>query len=133
MKYAIVLNEVPSPDIYPTLLGLLGYSEDIPKDVSGVNHSSLFLTAQGERPLSQLYMSAVPGREDMGRRGIRTHQYTMMIGKYLDEADQIELYDNINDPYQLNNLSDSRKDLVKDLSDELKIWLEKTHDPWIRH
>ena len=78
-------------------------------------------------------MYADQGSKDKGRRGIRTHQYTMMIGKYVDEADQIELFDNKNDPYQLNNLSDSRKDLVKDLRNELKIWLEKTNDPWIRH
>lgn len=122
-----------TPDIYPTLLGLMGFNMDIPEDVSGINYASLFLTGQGERPFSQLYMSAVPGRTDMGRRGVRTRQYTLMISKGDEEVDQIELFDNRTDPYQLNNLSESRKDVVEGLRDELKIWLMKTHDPWIRH
>ena len=122
-----------TPDIYPTLLGLMGFDEDIPEDVSGINHSTLFLTGQGERPHSQLYMSVPVGNEDMGRRGIRTHKYTLMISKHEEEVDPIELFDNIEDPYQLNNLSESRKDLVENLSNELIIWLQKTNDPWIRH
>jgi arylsulfatase A-like enzyme len=121
-----------TPDIYPTLLGLLGLNKNIPKDVSGINHAPLFLTGEGERPRSQFYMSVPPGKEDMGRRGVRTNQYTFMIN-HDDEVDEIELFDNHEDPYQLNNLSDVRQDLVKELRSELKYWLEQTKDPWIKH
>jgi arylsulfatase A-like enzyme len=120
---------ISTPDIYPTLLGLLGFDKDIPKDVSGVDFSSLFLTGEGERPSSQLYMSVPPGKPDMGRRGVRTLRYTLMINR--DEANEVELYDNQEDPHQLNNLGDSRPDLVAELSKELKIWLDKTNDPWL--
>ena len=121
-----------TPDIYPTLLGLMGFNEDIPGDVSGTNYASLFLTGEGERASSQLYMSVPPGKEDMGRRGVRTNQYTLMIN-HDGEADEVELYDNVADPYQLTNLVETRKDLVDELRHELKYWLEKTNDPWIKH
>jgi len=121
---------ISTPDIYPTLLGLLGFGEDVPKDVSGVDFSSLFLTGEGERPGSQLYMSVPPGKPDMGRRGVRTLRYTLMINKG-DEVNEVELYDNQEDPYQLNNIGDGRPEVVAELSQELKMWLDKTNDPWL--
>ena len=77
-------------------------------------------------------MGVPPGKEDMGRRGVRTHRYTLMINKE-NNLTEIDLYDNRTDPFQLNNLSDTRNDLVEELSVELKYWLEETNDPWIRH
>jgi len=69
----------------------------------------------------------------MGRRGIRTHQFTLMISRIESEADQITLYDNLSDMYQLNNIATERQDVIKELKGELKMWLEKTNDPWIKH
>jgi predicted nucleotidyltransferase len=69
----------------------------------------------------------------MGRRGIRTHRYTFMMSRIEGETDQIELYDNRSDMYQLRNISDQRQDIIDDLYAELKMWLKKTDDPWIKH
>ena len=123
---------ISTPDVYPTLLSLMGLKEFIPEQVDGTNFSSIFFTGEGERPDSQLYMGVPPGKEDMGRRGVRTHRYTLMINKE-NNLTEIDLYDNRTDPFQLNNLSDTRNDLVEELSVELKYWLEETNDPWIRH
>ncbi|MBE9542099.1 MAG: hypothetical protein IMF01_07250 [Proteobacteria bacterium] len=68
----------------------------------------------------------------MGKRGVRTLRYTLMINKD-ERVDQTELYDNLEDPYQLNNLSNTSPELVAKLGSELKIWLEKANDPWIKH
>lgn len=122
-----------TPDIYPTLLGLMGFENAIPNDVTGADHSSLFLTGKGQRPNSQLYMHIPVGKPSAGRRGVRTNQYTLMVNKTTEATDEIELFDNQADPYQLNNLSSSRKDLVKTLRNEMNLWLEKTNDPWIEN
>jgi len=121
-----------TPDVYPTLLSLMGLGDDVSSEVNGTSYAGLFLTGEGERPGSQLYMTVPPGQEDMGERGVRTHQYTLMINKQ-DDLSTIELYDNLADPYQLNNLSDERPEVVEELGGELKYWLSKTNDPWIKH
>jgi len=121
-----------TPDVYPTLLSLMGFNKDIPSKVNGANRATVFLDGQGKRPSSQLYMTIPPGQEDLGERGVRTLQYTLMINKREDISETM-LYDNQADPYQLNNISESRSDLVNELNLELKYWLEKTNDPWIKH
>ncbi len=45
-----------TPDIYPTLLDLLGLDDKIPHEVEGTSRAPLLLTGQGERPASQLYL-----------------------------------------------------------------------------
>jgi hypothetical protein len=41
------------------------------------------------------------------------------------------LYDRVDDPYQLREISANRPDVVHRLADELKVWLERTGDPWL--
>jgi len=124
---------ISTPDVFPSLLGLLGLTEEISNDIGGTDYSPIFLTGEGERPSSQLYIYSPPGNKDMGRRGIRTHRYTFMMSRIEGETDQIELYDNRSDMYQLRNISDQRQDIIDDLYAELKMWLKKTDDPWIKH
>ena len=124
---------ISTPDVFPTLLGLLGFTEKIMNEIDGIDYSSLFLSGENVRPRSQLYIYTPPGKIDMGRRGIRTHQFTLMMSRIESEADQITLYDNLSDMYQLNNIATERQDVIKELKGELKMWLEKTNDPWIKH
>ena len=44
------------PDIYPTLLELMGFKNSIPGPVQGTRHSEIFLTGKGVHPSSQLYL-----------------------------------------------------------------------------
>ena len=121
-----------SPDIYPTLLDLMGFAADIPKAVQGVSHAKLLLTGKGPRPTSQLYLWVPPGQPAFGRRGVRTHSHTLMISKSKGKPVGTVLHDNVADPYQLKNIAADRPDLVKQLTDaELIPWLEKTADPWL--
>jgi hypothetical protein len=54
-----------------------------------------------------------------------------MIQKDLDKQDQVELFDNQKDPFQLNNLSEKQIEIRKTLTKELEGWLVKTKDPWL--
>ena len=93
-----------TPDIYPTLLDLMGFGEAIPKQVEGVSLAKVFLTGKGERPASQLYMRANPQQPQYGPRGVRTHDWKLVA--YPGESFG-ELYDLGQDPDELYNLYDS--------------------------
>ncbi len=121
-----------SPDIFPTLLDLAGFRDDIPKDVQGRSHARIFIGRQGDRPGSQLYMHVPYGKPAMGRRGIRTHRYTLMISRMPGKKEQVMLHDNIKDPYQMDNIAAENKELVEDLKKrELIPRLKKNKDPWL--
>lgn len=133
-----------TPDIFPTLLDLLGYKESIPKKVMGLNLAEQILSGMGERPVAQLYMYAYAGEPDMGRRGIRTESHTLMINHrelkeepkewwMKNQAAPIELFDNKKDPYQLINLAETEPELLEKMRKQLKSILIKTNDPWVRH
>ena len=123
---------ISTPDIFPTLLELMGFAEDVPEDVEGTSHASIFRTGEGARPLSQLYLWVPPGEPDGGRRGVRTHRYTLMIEKLGDGTLATTLHDIDTDPYQIENVAEEQSDVVNRLIDEELIpWLEKTEDPWL--
>ena len=121
-----------TPDIYPTLLDLMGMPNDIPPQVEGTSHASLFRTGQGLRPKSQLYMWCPTGKPQWGQRGIRTHQYTLMISKMPEKPIKHTLHDNKKDPYQLKNITAEMPEVVKELTSEMETWLKKTNDPWLK-
>ena len=119
------------PDVYPTLLGLMGFGRDVPGAVEGTDYSQLFRTGKGRRPTSQLYLKGEFVALDKGSRGVRTHRYTLRIQKQKDGTEQRFLYDNQADPWQLKNIATAKPNLMKQLIEkELKPWLEKTKDPW---
>jgi arylsulfatase A-like enzyme len=121
-----------TPDIFPTLLELLGLGGQIPGAVEGTSRASLLLDGAGDRPTSQLYLWVPYGEPALGRRGIRTHRYTLSIEKTGDGIQEVVLHDNVEDPYQLENVADLRPDVVRQLTEtELTPWLEKTGDPWL--
>jgi arylsulfatase A-like enzyme len=118
-----------APDIMPTLLNLMDLGDHVPVDVEGTDYSAVFLGQELERPHSALYIAAHPSLKDYNCRGLRTHRHTFAIRKR--EAKQtVILYDNQEDPYQLADVADENPELVRELTDELGRWLEKTNDPW---
>ncbi|MHC4355609.1 MAG: sulfatase-like hydrolase/transferase, partial [Planctomycetota bacterium] len=121
-----------TPDICPTLLDLMGLASDIPKGTDGTSHASLFLTGKGTRPTSQLYMWVPVGKPAWGRRGVRTHHYTLMVDKTPGKPVKHVLHDNANDPYQLKNIADARPEVVEKLTAELRSWLRRNNDPWLK-
>jgi len=112
---------IGTPDIMPTLLGLSGLP--IPKGVEGTDYSTV-LDGTKKAPDDVALIECIwpfgewlrkhGGKEN---RGIRTKRYTYvrdLEGPWL-------LYDNQNDPYQMQNLiiSDDNKELQADLDKKL--------------
>jgi arylsulfatase A-like enzyme len=123
-----------SPDIYPTLLDLMGFRDTVPEDVEGVSHAPLILNGEGPRPSSQLYIWVEYGKPSWGHRGVRTCRYTLMLQKMPDEPDKAVLFDNAKDKYQMHDISEKNPGIAKELiQKELIPWLKKTNDPWLKH
>jgi len=115
-------------DIMPSLLGLMGLKDSTPSDVEGTDYSSIMLGQSGSRPASALYLNC--SGPHGGPRGLRTHRYTFAITPEADGKKKVLLFDNQQDPYQLNNIAHLRPKVVRELTDELGRWLRKTRDPW---
>lgn len=135
-----------SPDIMPTLLGLCGLGNQIPSTVEGLNHSNIFFgkSENNYRPKGALYIKNADGdKNEEGKvisyfpvsRGIITHQYTLTftIDKKNKTLKETLLFDNVNDPYQLKNLSpEKNKDIVDQLTYEMARLLKQANDPWFK-
>jgi len=122
-------NLLLSPaDIMPSLIGLMGLAQSLPNDVEGSDYSGIMLGRSGTRPTSALYLNCAG--QNGGRRGLRTHRYTFAISRQKDGKNEVLLFDNKNDPYQLYNIAKSGPEVVRRLTGELNQWLRKTKDPW---
>lgn len=129
------------PDIYPTLMELMGFKTEIPKDVEGQSWAPFLTGNDMEKPSSQLYFMmngqlSKRGRNldnlTIGDRGVRTYRHTLYIDKYAPDSTITYLWDRKNDPYQLENIADENPELVEKLiQEELNPWLRKTNDPWL--
>ena len=131
------------PDVYPTLLDLMGFKKDIPDQVEGQSFADYLVTGKGDLPASQLYIIirgdhlVQAGKEyykdELGydERGVRTERYTLMIDKKPQGETNVFLWDRVEDPFQMRNLAEERPEVVKELYEtELLPWLERSGDPW---
>ncbi len=123
------------PDVMPTLLGLMGLEGKIPSQVEGSNHSSLVLGGDGKRPTSAPYILMPPAPrygETTDERGLRTLTHTFVVRRKKGKDDEYLLFDNRNDRYQLKNVAEDNRELVRELMAELQGWFEWTGDPWLK-
>ncbi len=131
------------PDVYPTLLDLMGYKNDIPEEVEGRSYADYIQTGEGDIASSQLYLiirgenllktdpASYKSLLGFDERGVRTRQYTLMIDKPYEGETKKFLWDRQADPYQMKNLADENPELVQKLyAEELLPWLERTGDTW---
>ena len=128
-KGATVKTPLTTPDILPTLLGLAGLP--IPETVEGVNLARTVTDPAADIDHVALYESVAPFSLTGGKRpenkreyrAIRTDKYT-----YVRDLDGPWLmYDDENDPYQLNNLvgkpdyAELQQQLDAKLTEQLKL------------
>lgn len=116
-------------DMTPTLLGLLGI--DVPADMEGMDLHTHVLNQGGNEHDSVPIMDILPtdqAKDWNGRpwRGVRTKRYT--YARFHDEG--WVLYDNQEDPYQLNNLINTSggKDLQEEMEAKLQSWMDCLND-----
>ena len=129
----VIEMPINTPDIMPTLLGLSGI--EIPVTVEGSDHSKVIMGKEKADNEAVLIQCPVPfhqwnygvgGRE---YRGVRTERFTYvhdLNGPWL-------LYDNLVDPYQMNNLigTDEMIFIQSDLENQLQELLLKTNDKFL--
>jgi len=113
-------------DVMPSLLGLCGIS--VPDHVQGMDLSHVLLGKEGFRPRSQIIHQHHCPRTFSFRewRGVITATHT--YARFRDQG--WVLYDDIRDPYQMQNLieSEEAKNLRAQLDEEVSIWLERLED-----
>lgn len=115
-------------DLAPTLLGLAGVKGGA--GVSGFDYSGYLLGRSRTTPehaIMQMY-TRTERNEFAPWRGLRSRRY-----KYARFADRPWLlYDLLKDPYELNNLVDSRahRSLIASFDRELTEYMRSTNDSW---
>jgi hypothetical protein len=55
-----------------------------------------------------------------------------VISKAEGKVHEYILHDNVEDPYQLENIAAERPEVFKELREELERWLLKNNDPWLQ-
>jgi len=123
------------PDVLPTIMGLAGFSKDIPKEVQGTNFSEMLLKPSGNTIKKPEGILLLLGNS----RGILTDRYTLCLqenkknwtSKEGTELAETFLYDNQQDPYQLHKIPlEDRKEVSQKLLAQLGKKLKETNDPW---
>ena len=121
------------PDMMPSLLNLAQLKEAIPKKLDGTDYSDIIIngiSSGTKRPLSTLYIHHY---NEYQMKGVRTERYTFVIKRDNDGSfKNYVLFDNLNDPYQMNKLEydDIDKNDLIFLKKELGYWLKKSRDDW---
>ena len=118
-------------DLYPSLLSLMGFNEEIPAEVETFDLSESILSADKVEEVIQPYYKVSPNDLTTGYRGLRTKKYTFAVHATKGQTDEWILFDREQDPYQLNNLASSQPELIKEFASRLKEWLKKTNDPFM--
>jgi arylsulfatase A-like enzyme len=127
-------------DIYPTLCGLAGVS--VPPHCAGRDYSGI-MKGQSVPEREEVFLMCGSGDSSQPRhskkaddglnaglaptyRGLRTAKYTYAVV----ESGRWMLYDNVSDPYQLNNLSKdpAHKELMASFDLKIKTWMKTTGD-----
>lgn len=126
-KGAVINAPINTPDILPSLLGLANL--EIPNSIEGEDLSELIRNPDPEADRSALVMNLIPfadNRNGEAYRLVRTKQYT--FERQLDGPSK--LFDNIADPYQMNNLVNTPEysELQAHLDSELTKKLEAIGD-----
>lgn len=118
-------------DLYPSLLSLMGFKEQIPAEVQTFDLSASILSLEKAQEVVQPYYYLLPENLMTGYRGLRTKKYTFVVHATNGRTDEWILFDREQDPFQRNNIAPDRPALIKQFSSQLKDWLKKTNDPFM--
>lgn len=118
-------------DLYPSLLSLMGFKEQIPTEVQTFDLSASILSQKKAQEVVQPYYYLLPENLMTGYRGLRTKKYTFVVHATNGRTDEWILFDREQDPFQLNNIAPDQPALIKQFSSQLKDWLKKTNDPFM--
>lgn len=119
-------------DLYPSLLSMMGFQEEIPGTVQTFDLSREIL-GKSKREIVQPYYYVQYDNHSTGYRGLRTATHTFVVHTTHGKIDETVLFDRTKDPYQMNNIAQSSPKLVKQLSKQLQTWLRRTNDSFANY
>ena len=118
------------PDVYPSLLALMGLQKEIPSSVEGKSYASYWMNGKGKTPEEQYILGAINSHNpNSGFRGIRNAGYTFAYVKKKG-VETVHLYDLKKDPFELNNIVEQQPEVTQRMKKSLVEWLQKTNDPF---
>jgi arylsulfatase A-like enzyme len=120
------------PDIYPTLLDMMGFKTKIPGSVQGKSRAQYLLTGKGEYPTLQYFMGNIQAPDSSGGfRGIRTQEYKLAYQRIKQDSVERFLFNLKTDPFEMKNLYGQYPHVTDSLRNILISWLQKTDDPFL--
>ena len=121
-----------SPDLMPTLLGLLGLAGRMPAGVEGRDLSPSLRGEPQSRPDAALFYRIQRAAPAAGSRGLRTMRHTYVLDMPADAAKPptVQLFDNRDDPFQLRNVAHDQPALARELHGRMVAELAALHDPF---
>ncbi len=141
----VVTESLNSPDIFPTILDVLGLTAHCPPRLGGESRAQALTEnyPNSAESIGSLYIRNLDGDKDQDgnvisyfaqSRGFRTERYTLSLEVDRDyQLTEILLFDNQTDPYQLNNLAfSSQPKLAEQLLSRLASELVRIQDPWAK-
>ena len=121
------------PDIYPTLLDLMGMKKQIPVTIDGKSYAQYYLNGQGPKPSEQFILGAIISDNvdiNSGFRGVRTNDFKLSYVKK-NGKNELVLFDLKADPFEMNNIYNPQHPMVKKLTPVLKKYLKETGDAFV--
>ena len=123
------------PDIMPTLLELCGLSSLIPPSIEGSSragwiHSTMDSSFSSDKSLDR--GEGFYNNPQLNARGICDEHFMLVVFRDRYDRETYLLYDQIHDPFQLQNCADSHPTVIAQMRLRLDEWLKRTNDLWIR-
>ena len=121
---------INTPDIAPTLLGLMGLENEIPEEMEGQDLSFSLKNTKGEEPAFAFMQGmghTYQWKNGYEWRAVRDKRYT--YAKYLRDGAEF-LYDREKDPLEKNNIVSEKEysNILNKLRDEMKNKMEELND-----
>ena len=114
-----------TPDIMPTLLGLMGLGDKVPGTVEGTNYqAAIHNLPNAQRPEMAWYYCAFNGR------GARTKDQCCYFVRRDGQPSENLLFDLRNDPYQVHNRSAEDPATVREFGAATKSLMQSLNDPF---
>lgn len=116
-------------DLMPTLLTMLGLTNQIPEDLHGTDVGEAILKNRDGEIKQVIYHYA------NSSRGFADDRYTFVLqGRETESGLQFEklLFDHKQDPYQMHNIAEENPELAAKCYETLKQLLEECNDPFLK-